>query len=381
MTMGAFQEMASAWAAAGIVPLPITADGKRPLVKQPDAFGRRGALELVAKPRFANAAVGFWCGHFNRLTVADVDSAADSELQYALDTFGQSPVIVRTASGKHHAYYRHNGERRQIKPDRRHPIDILGEGGFCVAPPSVRSDGGRYEFVRGGLSDLANLPTMRPGALQIPEPVRPRVNPSGNVATIGGRNDTVFRVTLTLAHGIDSQAELLAQARKANAELCVPPNDDAEVVRTVRKVWEYKMTDRLMVHGMSGAIILQTASLDRFLAAGDDGLDCLALLAAFRKAHAGLRDSFAASPEAMAHARLIGSWGRNRYRNAIRKLCDLGELEQVYSGGSGPRDPALYRFAKGSELDPNTNQTLSPSPPSLRGSNQKRHFREGELRR
>jgi hypothetical protein len=52
-------------------------------------------------------------------------------------------------------------------------------------------------------------------------------------------------------------------------------------------------------------------------------------------------------------------------------------LEQVYSGGRGPRDPALYRFPntpKGSELDPNTNQTLSPAPPGLRGSNQKRHF-------
>ena len=73
--MAAFHDAATAWAAAGVAPLPITADGKRPLVKQPDAFGRRGALQLAAKPRFANAAVGFWCGHFNRLTVADVDSA------------------------------------------------------------------------------------------------------------------------------------------------------------------------------------------------------------------------------------------------------------------------------------------------------------------
>jgi Bifunctional DNA primase/polymerase, N-terminal/Primase C terminal 1 (PriCT-1) len=375
--MAAFQEMATAWAAAGVVPLPITADGKRPLVKQPDAFGRRGALQLAAKARFANAAVGFWCGHFNRLTVVDVDSAADSELQYALDTFGQSPVIVRTASGKHHAYYRHNGERRQIKPDKTHPIDILGEGGFCVAPPSVRSDGGRYEFVRGGLSDLANLPTMRTAPLQIPEPVKPRVNPSGNVTPIGKRNDTVFRLALALAKAAESQDELLAQARKANAELSDPPLLDSEVQRAVASAWGYKMADRLMVPGMGSSIILQTASLDRFLDAGDDGLDCLALLAAFRKAHAGLRDSFAASPEAMARVGLIRPWGKKRYRSTIRKLCDLGELEQVYSGGRGPRDPAMYRFAnmpKGSELDPNTNQTPSPSLPSLRGSNQKRRF-------
>ena len=50
--MAAFADAAPAWAAAGVAPLPITADGKRPLVKQPDAFGggRRGSLsELAAK--------------------------------------------------------------------------------------------------------------------------------------------------------------------------------------------------------------------------------------------------------------------------------------------------------------------------------------------
>jgi hypothetical protein len=38
----------------------------------------------------------------------------------------------------------------------------------------------------------------------------------------------------------------------------------------------------------------------------------------------------------------------------------------------------MYRFAnipKGSELDPNTNQTLSPSLPRLRGSNLQRPLR------
>jgi Bifunctional DNA primase/polymerase, N-terminal len=144
MTMAAFQEAAPAWAAAGIVPLPM--DGKKPLVRHPDRFGCRSALRIV--PKFPNANLGFWCGHFNRVTVVDVDSAADSELQYALDTFGPSPVLVRTASGKHHAYYRHAGERRRIRPIAGHAIDILGEGGLAVAPPSARPSGGRYEFVQ-----------------------------------------------------------------------------------------------------------------------------------------------------------------------------------------------------------------------------------------
>ena len=102
MKMAAFHDAATAWAAAGVAPLPITADGKRPLVKPARHIrGEAWSLELAVKPIFANAAVGFWCGH-TTVTVVDVDSAADAEKQHAIDIFGKSPVIVRTASGKDH---------------------------------------------------------------------------------------------------------------------------------------------------------------------------------------------------------------------------------------------------------------------------------------
>jgi hypothetical protein len=329
------------------VPLPM--DGKRPLVSHPDRFGRRAALQIAGKPQFANAALGFWCGHFNRLTVVDVDSAADAELQYALDTFGPSPIIVRTASGKHHAYYRHDGERRRIRPIPGHAIDILGEGGLAVAPPSVRSDGGRYEFVRGGLSDLANLPKMRGNVLQKLEPA-PAANPAAIVAPIGGRNDALFRLALSWAHDAESQDDLLAQLRKANAELATPL-PDSEVQRAVTSAWGYKVKNRLMVPGRTeSSIILPAASIARLLAAGET--DAMALLTLLRKAHGGLRETFAASPDAMVRARLIGSWDKRRYRHAARKLCDLGELVQLHRGGKGARDPALYRFAEGGRFAP-----------------------------
>jgi hypothetical protein len=338
MTMAAFQDAAPSWAAAGIAPLPI--EGKRPLVSHPHRFGRRAALRIV--PKFPDANLGFWCGHFNRLTVVDVDSAADSELQYALDTFGPSPVLVRTASGKHHAYYRHDGERRSIRPISGHAIDILGEGGLAVAPPSVRA-GGRYEFVRGGLSDLANLPKMRGDVLKKLEPAPiERKAPSMDAATIGRRNDTVFRLALALAHTAESQADLLAQARKANSELSDPPLPDGEVQRAVASAWGYKVNGRLMAPGTDSTILLPAASIARLLAAGET--DALALLAMARKEHAGRRGAFALAPPAMVQARLIGSWGRNRYRAAIRKSCELGELVQITPGGKGTRDPALYRF-------------------------------------
>ena len=220
----AYQDAAREYANAGIVPLPLGGeDGKRPLVRHPGKFGRQAALQIA--PKFPDANLGFWCGRHNRLTLVDIDSAEGSELQYALDRFGPSPVIVRTASGKHHVYYRHDGERRRIRPIRGHAIDILGEGGLAVAPPSTRTTGGKYEFVHGGLADLANLPAIRRGALHglEPAPIEKQTASSlaGNAAAIGQRNDSLFRLALALAHAAESAAALLAQLKEANAELAI----------------------------------------------------------------------------------------------------------------------------------------------------------------
>ncbi len=346
MNMAAFQDAAREYAAAGIVPLPIAPDGKRPLVRGAGKFGRRAALFIV--PKFPDANLGFWCGQHNGVTVADIDSASDAELQYALDTFGDSPVIVRTASGKHHAYYRHGGERRRIRPIKGRAIDILGEG-LCVAPPSVRPSGGRYEFVRGGLADLANLPTMRRAALDQLEPAAfkataPRRHRDGEVVGIGRRNESLFRLVLALAQGAETLAALLADARRANAELARPPLPDAEVQHIARNAWRYKMEDRLMVPGAGSAILLPSALIARLQDAGE--ADAALLLLTALRAHGRTGKPFALSPLAMERARLIGSWDKRRYRNARKRACDLGELVQVAVGGKGKHDPALYRFAR-----------------------------------
>jgi hypothetical protein len=353
MSMAAFQDAAREYADAGIVPLPVAADGKRPLVKNPDKFRRPSALRIT--PKFPDANLGFWCGHQNGLTVVDIDTPKDAELDYVLDTFGPSPIIVRTASAKHHVYYRHDGERRRIKPIKGHEIDILGEGGLCVAPPSVRPSGGKYEFLRGSLADLAKLPKIRSGALPVNLRVSPPANPQAPISTTieqGKRDDTLFRMAVALAHDAKSPADLLEQLREANAALCKPPLSDVEVQGRVRSAWKYKMNGTLMVPGTGSSILLPSSSIARFLDEGN--IDGIALMALFRRIHGGQPGKeFAASPAAMERDRCIGAWDKRRYRNGIRKLCELGELVQITKGGKGKRDPALYRLpTKGGQFAP-----------------------------
>lgn len=329
---------AKVWIAAGVAALPL--QGKRPLVCHPGTFTRDAALKVAS--RFPDANLGFWCGGRNGITVVDIDDSRDCELQHVLDTCGDTPAIVRTASGKHHAYYRNCGERRSIRPDRRHAIDILGNG-LCVAPPSRMPSGAEYTFLRGGLADLKALPRIRPCALtRVETPFAPtsKEKPATDVP-IGKRNDTLFRSALALARAAECPADLLAQVRQANAEL-QSPLLDPEVQRIVSSAWRYREDGRLMVPGSVSRILVPREAINRLLTAGET--DAVVLLNLLCKAHGDGRKAFAASPEAMERARLIGNWTRKRYRKGIRRLCEMGELVQIIQGGNGRHTPSIYSF-------------------------------------
>jgi len=104
-------------------------------------------------------AFGFMCGSRSNITVLDVDSKDERILADAINRHGNTPIIARSGSGHFQAWYKHNGERRQIRPDRNVPIDILGTNGYVVGPPSQVTRGD-YQFIEGSLDDLHNLPAL-----------------------------------------------------------------------------------------------------------------------------------------------------------------------------------------------------------------------------
>src|SRR5947207_967081 len=138
--------------------------------------------DWASRPRFADCAIDFCTGRRNGITVLDIDSQDDSVLAEALERHGNTPILVRTASGKAHAWYRYNGEGRCIRPwGDRLPIDVLGDrdgmnNGLVIAPRSRRPDGTEYHFLRGDLADLGKLPTMR-GVEDLKRELRERGKP------------------------------------------------------------------------------------------------------------------------------------------------------------------------------------------------------------
>src|SRR5262249_12989334 len=153
---GIFSRWQPRYAERGIATFPVTAE-KTPATKGYLRTGIPGSAQLAEKFQHANA-LGFACGRYNKVTLADIDTTDEKVLADALRAYGDTPIISRTASGGFHASYRHNGERRRIRPKPGTPIDILG-GGYAVAPPSQVTKGA-YEFIQGGLDDLGSLKPM-----------------------------------------------------------------------------------------------------------------------------------------------------------------------------------------------------------------------------
>ncbi len=156
--MGVFLQWQPLYAEQGVVTFPVK--DKKPCIRGWNKVGSKGSEQLALKFPEADA-FAFPCGATNGITVVDVDDSDEAVLDEAVSIFGRSPVILRTGSGNYAMPFRFNGERRQIRPIPVLPIDLLGTGGYVIAPPSAGSTN-RYEFIEGSQDDFSNLPTAKP---------------------------------------------------------------------------------------------------------------------------------------------------------------------------------------------------------------------------
>lgn len=222
---------------------------KRPAVRNYGRFGLPASTK-IAQASDANA-FGFMCGPRSNVTVLDVNSTIERVLVDALDRHGKTPILTRSGSGKYHAWYSYNGERRRIRPDRTIPIDILGLGGYVVAPPSHVTNGD-YQFIEGSLDDLGNLPTLQNA---------PANNPSANGNDIGndianplrgmrehdGRNKKLFMTICPAAreiHAIGGGKDALFDVAMSHNGECEEPMTMQEVQQVVDNVWQYTIDGR-----------------------------------------------------------------------------------------------------------------------------------------
>jgi hypothetical protein len=326
-----------AYAERGIATFPVRPD-KVPAISRYQKVGLRGSEQLAFK--FVDAdALGFMCGPRSKVTVLDIDSSSDVVLGNAIARHGITPILVRTASGKWHAYYRHNGERRRIRPFRDVPIDILGGGGFVIAPPS-KTTHGHYEFIDGSLDDLDRLPTMQP----LDEPSDDRsdnasASPLRGMREHDGRNNALFLAIAPIANEIHAAAgtreALFDVAMKYNREAGEPMTVE-ETNKIVDSVWRMTIAGRNRV-GKHVFVMHQHETI-KLIEHGDH--DALVLLNFLRANHGPLAAPFWITNTLASTLGLTVK----RLAKARSRLVELGILRQTRPPWQG--NPAKYSWPK-----------------------------------
>ena len=310
------------YAEHGIATFPVK-ELKAPAVRDYLKMGLDTSRGLVIK--FPDAlAIGFATKPRNSVTILDIDTPDEKVLTDALNRHGHTPLIARTSSGKFHAYYRHNGERRRIRPWRGLAIDLLGTGGFVVAPPSEIAKRS-YSFIEGTLNDIDLLPALR--NLDLPKPKQP--------SAIGGeRNNKLWEHCMRQAHHVDTFDELLDVARTANDNF-LPPMGDAEVIKIAQSAWDYTQRGDNRFGHFGAYVPLELVT--RLATTNPDALALFNVL----KARNGPNSVF---PIANAMADTAIALGWRRMANARKLIVNLGLVEQV--SPQTRHRPARYRWPR-----------------------------------
>lgn len=140
-----------------------------------------------------------------------------------------------TGRGGYHFFFRDSAENRN-RTGLYDGIDIRGEGGYIVAPPSLHPNGRRYEWEQGpGDCEIAQANTTVINFLMGPEPENLERQTFTAPETIpdGQRHSVLISLIGSLkSKGLDDET-IRAAVRSENDRKCRPPLTDQELEKTI----------------------------------------------------------------------------------------------------------------------------------------------------
>ena len=196
---------------------------------------------------YPRANLGMPTGTVSGIVVVDVDST-DGFTSVA-DLGVTAPLTVITGRGGH-LYFRHPGNQVRNFSGKYPGLDLRGDGGYVVVPPSRHVSGDSYSWVGDGcLPDFDALPQL-PTVFCAPSSFSACARTVGAKAgknschskhTIqkGRRNDTLFRIGCSYRARGAPRDEIGKTLRLVNMLRCSPPVSDTEVASCVRSACRY----------------------------------------------------------------------------------------------------------------------------------------------
>jgi hypothetical protein len=227
--------------------IPITSRGKRPLIRWQVYQHRRPDVTEIAEwfQRWPDANIAIVTGIVSGLVVLDLDPRHGGEASLAQLERAHQPIVetveARTGGGGRHLYFAHPGEILRNRVGLADGIDLRGDGGYVVAPPSTHASGQPYLWERS--PDVCPLAPLPDWLRELREDHTHRGHPLSHWRLLlregvaeGERNNTIASLAGHLLwHGVDPKVamELLLAW---NAVRCRPPLETDEVARTIESI-------------------------------------------------------------------------------------------------------------------------------------------------
>jgi len=236
------------FAARGIPVFPVTPH-KEPLTTHGFKDATTDSTQITTWwTRHRGAGIGVPTGASSGLVVVDLDPRNGSEatvrdLERKHGPFPET-MTSRTGGGGTHFFFRHPGGYVKGGSGKLGPgVDLKGDGGYVVVPPSSHESGGRYAWlVEHSLGDLEPAPLP---AWILNTPTRTNGKPKaagagGLVFVEGGRNDGLASLAGSMRRRGMSEAAISAALLEENRIVCSPPLPDDEVRGIAQSVARYE---------------------------------------------------------------------------------------------------------------------------------------------
>ncbi len=227
--------------------IPVGSD-KRSLVNW-KPYQDRSATPARVREWFENypdAGIAIVTGEVSKLVVIGVDvrNGGRESFDQLQQQHGRLPqtVTVKTGGGGRHFYFQHPGVSVRPSAGKLGPgLDIRGDGGYVVAPPSRHESGTLYEWKHSPETmTVAPLPEwlLR---LIVGDPKPKPEKHSGAIAIVEGqRNPTLTSLAGTMRRRGFGLEAILQALLAENDERCQPPLPAEEVQRIAQSVARYE---------------------------------------------------------------------------------------------------------------------------------------------
>jgi len=220
--------------------IPLTAHGYKDASRDLETVNR-----MFAEHPNANVAIA--TGKVSGIFVVDIDvkndAGGDDSLRELEQDHGELPHTVEaiTWSGGRHIFFKYPERGIGCKTGVRPGIDIRGDGGYVIAPPSV-IDGKAYAWEVSHLPDETMIADAPEWLLELLEDKQPSVDLSDKEAKITkNRNDALMHMGVKLRKmGFDHQ-KIEDSLQAINTARCSPPLPKKEVSNIAKSVARYQI--------------------------------------------------------------------------------------------------------------------------------------------